>query len=91
MKTPKTTEKQAIYSLIFAYVMAFICLLPFFSNSQTDSTAIAVNNTIQTIVLPGVFNILGSFGIKITPFASLLTGIIMWLIRYFEKKYLKSK
>lgn len=61
---------------------------------QSDSIPVinydSMNTDIKTVVLPSVFNLLGNFGVNITPFAGLISVTIMFIIRYFEKKKLKE-
>lgn len=82
------------YTLIIFSIAAML-LIGFNSYAQTDSSMVVVhdqfNKAVETIALPAIFSLLGATGINLTPFAALITFIVMFIIRRIEKKRLEKK
>lgn len=67
-------------------LIVVVCLVSVCVFGQSDSTNVGnINGQIQTVLLPDIFNLLGSFGINLTPFAGIIAALIMWIIRKVEK------
>ena len=75
--------------------IAAMFLISFTGYAQTDSSMVIVhdqfNKAVETIVLPAIFSLLGATGINLTPFAALITFIVMFIIRRIEKKRIDKK
>ena len=79
--------------IIFSILL--VLTIGFFAQAQSDSTNLQAteqfNDLVETIILPAVFSILGATGINVTPFAALITFVVMFLIRRYEKNNLRKK
>jgi len=84
--------KKQTKIILGVIVTLFISFIGF---AQSDSTKVVttdeINSTIQTVILPAVFNVLGATGINLTPFAAIISFLIMFIIRRIEKKNIKAK
>jgi hypothetical protein len=72
-----------------------LILLSGFLFCQTDSSDVVyyenLNMDVKTVILPSLFNLLGTWGINITPFAGLISIAVVFILRHYEKKKLKEE
>lgn len=95
--------KKSLYILFAVCALLLSCAA---LRAQTDSAAVEtttsyaiisdsdigqINSEIKTVVLPAIFNLLGKVGINVTPFAGLLSILLMLLIRFIEKRIMKDR
>lgn len=77
-------------SLKILLIGAFVFLTSLVAFSQTDSTAVVVDNATKGI-LSAVGAILSSQGVNVTPFWGIVSMVVLWIVRYVEKRVVKAK